>query len=898
MARRIFLLFALSAVIPVLVSAGLSAWRMKNSLLDHAGLELDVLSRNTGSATLERLEILAERLETDGAGADTFRFDAVTRSGNLGRLLGGARVRDPATAARHLRDGRMLLVTGPGEAVHFVRLAGDGRYEKATVKGEYLWQSAETLPDGTGLCVSDPAGELLYCSERLSSEQLWALTTRGPGSDSAGGNANLDGAEAIAGRWQGDLASFSAPAWTFTTYRPRRLILESGLGLELSPLLAPLIIAVVLLLTFAQIRKTVDPLGELLDATGRMASGDFGRRVSVRSRDEFEQLGTSFNTMAERLGRQFAALKTLSEFDRLILTTPETDSLVPAALARIREVTDAGWLAIVLRSDHRWLASIQDGETLSNGLPCAVSRRFVAQLEETPAGCLEGDARRLPDPLSGVAARAAARGTFLMPVAEHGVVKGFIAVEQPEHGWRERLDAVRSFADRLAVALVTVERERRLFQQAHFDPLTSLPNRVLFRQRLETEVARAQRDGFGGAVLYADLDDFKKINDTVGHAAGDYLLRQVAERLVRTVREDLDTVGRLGGDEFTVLLPGLVTDPELDDVAERVQAALGRPYSINGEEASIAVSIGIARYPQDGASAEEVLHNADSAMYRSKDGHDTGYALYRRPTDPAARDRIRLSADLSEAISRSELELHYQPQVNAKSGQIVGAEALLRWRHPERGLLGPNQFIPLAEESGLILDLGGWVLAEACRTLGSWRERGLELRRVSINIAPRQFCHERFPRDVQRQLLRYNLPADSLELEITESLLGAPGATAHDALGKLASLGVRLVIDDFGTGYAGLGLLRCLPIHAMKVDRSFVHGVPENKEAVTGADAIVAVARAMQKELVVEGVETAEQLAFFRARDCEVFQGYLFSRPLTLAELEAALAEPERFAVA
>ncbi len=871
---------------------------MKNNVLDQAGLELDVLSRNVGSAALERLEILAERLQTDGAEADMLRFAGVTRSGNLGRLLGGARVRDPATAARHLREGRILLVTGPGEAVHLVRLVAGGKYEKATVRGEYLWQSARTLPEGTGMCVSDTAGQFLFCSERLSSEELWALTTRTPGRLSAEGSAEADGADAISGRWQADLQAFSATAWTFTSYRPRRLVLETGLGLELSPLLAPLIIAVVLLLTFAQIRKTVDPLGELLDATGRMASGDFARRVSVRSRDEFEQLGASFNTMAERLGRQFAALKNLSEFDRLILTSPETDSLVPAALARIREVTGAGWLAIVLRSGHRWLASIQDGEMLSNGLPCVVSRRFVAQLEETPAGCLEGDPCRLPDPLSGVASRATGRATFLMPVADHGVLNGFIAVEQPEHGWRERLEAVRSFADRLAVALATIERERRLFQQAHFDPMTSLPNRVLFRQRLETEVSRAQRDGFGGAVLYADLDDFKMINDTVGHAAGDYLLRQVAERLVRTVREDVDTVGRLGGDEFTVLLPGLVTDAELSDVAGRVEAALARPYSINGAEASIAVSIGIARYPQDGATAEEVLHNADSAMYRSKDGRHAGHAFYRTPGDPSAQDRMRLSADLAQAISKSELELHYQPQVDADSGRIIGAEALLRWRHPDRGLLGPNEFIPLAEESGLILDLGGWVLEEACRTLGAWRERHQEDCRIAVNIAPRQFCHERFPRDVQRLLRRHNLPPGSLELEITESLLGAPGAAAHDALAKLASLGVRLVIDDFGTGYSGLGVLRCLPIHAMKVDRSFVHGVPDNDDAVTGADAIIALASAMRKELVVEGVETSAQLAFFRNRECGVFQGYLFSPPLTLNELEAVLAQPDHFAVA
>ena len=895
LSRRIFVLFALSALVPLLVSTGLSAFRMRSSLLDQAGLQLGDLSRAAGTATLERIEFLAERMSAGAAVADGRRFDNVYRSANLGRLLGGARISDPVAAARHLREGGILLVTGPGEGIHLVRWAGTREYERATIRPGYLWQSASNMPEDTGLCVADSAGELLFCSEPLSSEETWALMS-GPGSrEPASETADTD---AVSGRWSADLTVYAAKGWTFTAYRGRQLILDSGLSLGFSPLLAPLVVVFVLLLTFAQIRKTVDPLGELLDATGRMASGDFGRRVNVRSRDEFEELGASFNTMAERLGRQFAALRQLSEFDRLILTSPEADSLVPAALARIREVTDAGWLAIALRSGPRWLASIQDGETLSAGLPCSVSRRFVSQLEDAPAGCLEADPRRLPDPLAEVADRSTGRGTFLMPVVDSGMVNGFIAIEQPERGWRERLEAVRSFADRLAVALATVERERRLFQQAHFDPLTSLPNRTLFRQRLDAEVSRAVRDGFGGAVLYADLDDFKVVNDTVGHAAGDYLLRQVAERLVHAVREDVDTVARLGGDEFTVLLPGLVTDQELADLAGRVQGALARPYRINGEEASIGVSIGIARYPQDGESADEILHNADSAMYQSKHPGHSGFALFRRADDAEVQARIRLSAELQQAIARQELELYYQPQVDVRGGAVTGAEALLRWRHPDHGLLLPNAFIPLAEENGMILDIGSWVLEEACRTLAAWRARSLAPCRMSINVAPRQFCHGQFAREIHRRLTDLGLPPECLELEITESVLAAPGAAGHHALGQLASLGVRLVIDDFGTGYAGVGLLKGLPVHGMKVDRTFVRDVPDREEAVAGADAIVALAGALGKDLIVEGVETPEQLAFFRQRGCRVFQGYLFSEPLSRVEFETAVEARERFAVA
>jgi EAL domain-containing protein (putative c-di-GMP-specific phosphodiesterase class I) len=310
------------------------------------------------------------------------------------------------------------------------------------------------------------------------------------------------------------------------------------------------------------------------------------------------------------------------------------------------------------------------------------------------------------------------------------------------------------------------------------------------------------------------------------------------------------------------------------------------------------VSLGIARYPQDGESADEILHNADSAMYQSKDPGHRGFALFRRADDAQVQARNRLSAELRQAISRQELELYYQPQVDVRSGVVTAAEALLRWRHPEHGLLLPGTFIPLAEENGMILDIGSWVLEEACRTLAAWRSRGLAPGRVSINVAPRQFCHGPFARDVHRQLTNRGLPPESLELEITESVLAAPGAAGHQALGQLASLGVRLVIDDFGTGYAGVGLLKGLPVHGMKVDRTFVHDVPDRAEAVAGAEAIVALAGALGKDLIVEGVETREQLAFFRQRDCRVFQGYLFSEPLSRRDFETAAVASERFAVA
>jgi len=435
--------------------------------------------------------------------------------------------------------------------------------------------------------------------------------------------------------------------------------------------------------------------------------------------------------------------------------------------------------------------------------------------------------------------------------------------------------------------------EGRLAHQATHDALTGLPNRALLLDRLDWALARARRDGLSCAVLFVDLDRFKDVNDTLGHDAGDRLLVTVAARLRDSLRDN-DTLARLGGDEFAVLLEG--TDAgEATQAATRILAALALPLALDGHLFRLTASIGIAPGYADHARPEEVLRDADIALYRAKDAGRAGYALF----DPAMQAqlvaRLDLERDLRHALERDEFVLHYQPLVAVPDGRIVGVEALVRWRHPSRGLLGPGAFIPLAEETDLIVPLGRWVLEEACRQLRAWHETsaGASALTISVNVAAGQLRSSALLVDVARALATTGLPPGCLQLEITESAAMADAAATIVVLQELKDLGVRLALDDFGTGYSSLAYLKRFPVDALKIDRAFVDGLGETAAHGLEDEAIVevvlGVARALKLEVTAEGVETAAQLTRLRALGCAMAQGYLFARPLPAAELGVLL---------
>lgn len=438
---------------------------------------------------------------------------------------------------------------------------------------------------------------------------------------------------------------------------------------------------------------------------------------------------------------------------------------------------------------------------------------------------------------------------------------------------------------------VTERKQAHLYRLAHFDALTGLPNRLLFRDRLQEAVVQAQRSNTMMAVLLLDLDRFKTINDTLGHVIGDALLKAASGRLSRCVRRG-DTVARLGGDEFTLILQNVRHVEDVANIAQKILQVLSQPIEILGYEMFISASIGISIYPFDDDPGK-LLENADAAMYRAKEQGRNSYQFYTLDITERSLDRLRLETSLRYALDRSELELHYQPQISLRAGAVLGVEALIRWRHPEWGMVQPQHFIPVAEETGMIEPIGQWVLKTACEQACMWRDAGLPIR-ISINVSPQQCRRGGFVSSVVRALAEAGLEPWFLALEITESVLMHDVDATIRNLGALAQMGVGIAVDDFGVGYSSLSYLKRFPIDALKMDRSFVCGLPDNDNDAAIARAIIALAHSLGLQVIAEGVENEDQLQFLRAHGCEQAQGYLWGKPLAVGQITQLLLEWRR----
>ncbi|MEH6472429.1 MAG: EAL domain-containing protein [Halopseudomonas sp.] len=421
--------------------------------------------------------------------------------------------------------------------------------------------------------------------------------------------------------------------------------------------------------------------------------------------------------------------------------------------------------------------------------------------------------------------------------------------------------------------------EKNLERIAYYDPLTSLPNRALFHDRLRHEITAANRHKNRLALLFLDLDRFKYVNDSFGHSVGDELLKVIAERLVGEVREN-DTVTRLGGDEFTVIISELVQIGSTTTLVERMLKRINEPINLAGQQLHVGASIGIALYPDDGEDAETLIKHADMAMYQAKEQGRNAFHYFTAKLQERASSRLMLENQIREALEKNQFVLYYQPKLELHSRRVLGMEALIRWNHPDSGLISPLEFIPVAEESGLIIPLGKWVLEEACRQTKAWHLQGLSHLRVAVNLSARQFSKADLVDDISRVLEQTGLPADALELEITESMVVEDGSSAVKTMTQLRRLGVEISIDDFGTGYSNLQYLKRFPLNSLKIDRGFVRDVLVDREDAAIVKAIILMARGLGLNVIAEGIETQEQLDFLLEHHCPMGQGFLFSPPL------------------
>jgi len=447
------------------------------------------------------------------------------------------------------------------------------------------------------------------------------------------------------------------------------------------------------------------------------------------------------------------------------------------------------------------------------------------------------------------------------------------------------------FSD-ISVLRATEERMRQL---ANYDTLTGLPNRTLLKQLVDQSLAESRRNESHGALLAIDLFRFTSINDTLGYEVGDGLLREVCARLRATLRDE-DVLARLGSDDFVVALFDIRKREHSAFVAQKLLDALAEPFVIGDHQLHVGASIGIAVYPGDGRETSDLLRCADVAMKRVQKNGETGYLFYSPEMDQRARDHLRLEGELRQALAAGQLQLHYQPKVSLRNGRIVGAEALLRWQHPVEGMISPGVFVPIAEETGLIMEVGDWVLEEACRQLRAWQDAGVPVRPVAVNLSARQF-DARLPGRILSVIDRHRVEPRLLRLEITESLLVRAPDKVIPIMNALVAMGCDLALDDFGTGYSSLAYLKKFPITALKIDRSFVVGVPGDENDCAIAQAIVTMSQQLRQETVAEGVETVEQMQFLRALGCDQLQGFLFSPAVTADAFAAMLLDDRRLAL-
>jgi diguanylate cyclase (GGDEF)-like protein len=686
--------------------------------------------------------------------------------------------------------------------------------------------------------------------------------------------------------WAGFMgAEFGTGDWHYVLTQPAAYRLE--LASELDNFFLPvalLALLVAALLSLRQIRAILVPVDQLARGARRVAQRDFTARVDVRRNDEFGELGQAFNTMSERLGRQFAVLAALAEVDRMILSTPETEQVIRLVIERVASLLSADCAGVTLLDrDNADLARTyvlpaRTGEEVS------MTRQ---QLSVRDRRALQASPEFAWAPLADRAYLAPLRDlgmgmAYVQSIVWRNAVCGVLALgyRNPPAIDDEDRKQISDFADRVAVAISSAWRDEQLYQQAHFDALTGLPNRLLLKDRVNLEIARCQRADSGFALLFIDLDHFKNVNDTLGHSFGDRVLRETAGRISRCVRAS-DTVSRLGGDEFVVILSQPQHVRDASKVGEHIVRELSEPFVIDDQSCFLSASIGIASFPRDGTSAETLIRNADSAMYRAKAVGRAQVVHFEEEQNAKNVERVSIDRELRRAIERGELELQYQPQVALATDEIECAEALLRWKHPAFGMVPPAQFIPIAEEFGYIEHIGEWVVREACTQLRTWRGQGLPLKRLALNVSGRQFRTDRLVKVVRECTRSASIPPGLLEVEITEGVLVDQHGSAERVLQELAAMGVEVSLDDFGTGFSSMAYLKRFPVHKIKIDRAFVEGLGRDKDSQAIVASIIAMSHALGKVVVAEGVETAAQAAILRKLRCDQAQGFHLSYPLS-----------------
>ncbi|WP_150304025.1 putative bifunctional diguanylate cyclase/phosphodiesterase [Pseudomonas saliphila] len=908
-ARRLFGFLFLAITLPVLVLASVTLLQVSDHLSVQHRDQLHRDAKHFGMSLFERLQRVAGDLRLAALHPELV---TVTPSAIWLRPAYDAEGvyvsplwLEPEEPAPWMLEVALGSVPDDGSEGFWIRMLGGanapaimavvrsgGETLVAQIRHDYLWDVVQ-LPDDQRICVIDEQQVALFCNTPDGQAALRSFTAdplHGASGFFSWRDAERD-MRAI--YWEVFLRSLGMDHnWTVVLSEPEnRFFAPSGrFGFSMVVIILVAMLAA-LMLSIRHIRRVLRPLDMLRRATARVGGGRLDKPVVVSSGDEFEELADSFNGMMAKLALQFHQLETLADIDRLILSAMDPEHVVSQVAEQIRQLLGSEWLIIIVEQRDKQKLIIEAGESpmQSPHIDATGFSQAIRQLEGQDAVL----SVERPAWLSHASLDLNVQSWTVVPLqvrnAESVVV---LANRQGSDFAREQLPAALQAVRRISIALSRSRWQAELYQQAHHDELTGLPNRTALKLRLSEALARASRDGTRVAVMFIDLDRFKLINDALGHAAGDDYLRQIAERIRRCARAS-DFVARLGGDEFTIALTDIPNDldmaAEVGGVIDRLLSVVPQPVRVGLHELRSTLSIGVAVYPDDGQSLDDLMKQADTAMYQSKRRGGNSHHFFVKDMHVAAQQRMELESDMRHALETDGFELYFQPQISAETGAMTGAEVLLRWQHPTRGMISPGVFIPIAEESMLIADIDRWVLNAACRQIRAWLDEGVVPVPLSINISAAHFQQPAFVGRVRECLANYGLGAQSLELEITE------GALINDLSYALASLqllhdeGVKLAIDDFGTGYCSLGYLKDMPIDKLKIDQSFIRDISGSGRDAAIVEVILQLSQRLGLECVAEGVETEEERQWLYEHGCDGYQGYLFHRPMVLEQFRSLL---------
>jgi diguanylate cyclase (GGDEF)-like protein len=896
--REIFVLAGFAAIVPMIVIAAVVFWQAEKILKEQAiaslqsqaaRYERDLQARLLGAAGV--LESLASGAELPG-GALSGRIESygvIDRSGRT--VTGTLSVSD--TVTRSFADQvTPKLVSSSGQdglQIYLGRAYGE-QLVVARLTPEIFRRDSEISDSAVACAFLSGTSAPLHCSGLFSQGDIDSLRNTGLPEASFSWKLGEQPYLAASSHWTSP-AGIELPDMQVVVSTPSRAALASVDRLR--SLYAPILgvgVALALLGAFSYSRRILHPIVRMMSVTRELTKRDVFGRADLRRGDHFSNVAHDLQHMADDLAQQFNARETLSRIDQAILSGADTSQIVDLVLQHIVESVPCRRAAVTLFSQDDSLDAI--ATMVSRGHP--VTRTSEVTLKPESRGWLtrHADGLLLSGPPLGTPCEpfvgADTPHTYVLPILVQGEPAAAVSIMamNEEIGTDEiQKGHVRDLAGRLAVALEVVSRSEALQRKAFFDDLTGLPNRDYCFERLDTAIKQAKNVDGAVAVMFIDLDGFKAINDSLGHIAGDELIRQAAYRLAGCIG-DFGTIGRLGGDEFGVVLPFPANGTDPEDLAERVLESINQPFRIATSEIHMSASVGVARYPEDGDTRVELLRKADTAMYSAKEAGRGRKIDYSSTMGIKVDERMRLEGELRRALENDELRVYYQPQIEMRTGRITSAEALLRWNHPERGLVMPGEFVPIAEDSGFINVLGGWIMSAACKQLCVWKDQCLGIARVSVNVSAGQFRRTDFIDVVESSLFELQFESQALEIELTERVFVEDITLARKTLERLKDLGVVVSIDDFGTGYSSLGYLKHLTFDAVKVDQSFVHELPGDRESEAIVRSVLAMCHTLGKQVVAEGIESDEQFEFLREAGVDIGQGFRIGRPMTAAAFE------------